>query len=103
MRRRLLGLALLLVALVALPPLYFKAFPEEIPTLPPPGRRIEVADGVFVNAVESGRGPTVVLVHGLPGTAYDWAPLTEALAERRLRVIDADLLADRIAAFARGE
>jgi len=61
-----------------------------VPQLPPPGRRIEVADGVFVNAIERGRGPTVVLVHGLPGTAYDWAPLTEALAERGLRVIAYD-------------
>ncbi len=84
MRRVLLALLLLLVAAIALPPLYFAVFPAEVFELPPPGRRIPVGDGVAVNAVERGAGPPVVLVHGLPGTAYDWAPLTEALAARGL-------------------
>jgi 2-hydroxymuconate-semialdehyde hydrolase len=79
-----------LVALVALPPLFYALFSEALPELPPPGRRIPVADGVSVNTVERGSGPPVVLAHGLPGTAYDWAPLTEALAERGLRVLAYD-------------
>ena len=90
MRRVLLVLAVLLVAGVALPPLYFRAYPEDPPRLPPADRRVEVADGVFVNVVERGRGPSVVLVHGLPGMATDWGPLHEALAERSLRVIAYD-------------
>jgi pimeloyl-ACP methyl ester carboxylesterase len=43
-----------------------------------------------VNAVERGAGPAVVLVHGLPGTAYDWEPLTAALASRGRRVLAYD-------------
>ena len=31
-----------------------------------------------------------MLVHGLPGSAYDWAPLTDALAARGFRVIAYD-------------
>lgn len=90
MRRFLLALVALLLALVVLPPLLFALFPEEAPALPEPGRRIPVGNGLAVNAVERGTGPPVVLVHGLPGSGYDWAPLTEALAARGHRVIAYD-------------
>lgn len=90
MRRILLGLVLLVVAAVALPPLWFAVLPAERPELPPPGRRVPVADGVAVNLVEHGAGPPVVLVHGLPGTAYDWRALTGPLAERGVRAFAYD-------------
>jgi pimeloyl-ACP methyl ester carboxylesterase len=43
-----------------------------------------------VNVVERGSGPPVVLVHGLPGCAYDWRVLTDALAARGRRAIAYD-------------
>jgi pimeloyl-ACP methyl ester carboxylesterase len=90
MRR--LGLALLavLVAGIALPPLWFRLFREPAPELPPPGRRVALASGVAVNVVEEGAGPAVVLVHGLPGSAYDWRLTSAALAERGRRAIAYD-------------
>jgi pimeloyl-ACP methyl ester carboxylesterase len=89
-RRVALGLTLLLAALVIVPPLWYAVFPVEAPELPPAGRRIPLGDGLAVNAVDLGSGPAVVLVHGLPGSAYDWAPLSEALAARGRRVIAYD-------------
>ncbi len=80
----------LLIAAVALPPLYYAAFPASVPKLPPPGRRIPVGDGIAVNAVDTGEGRPIVMVHGLPGSAYDWAPLAEALTGLGHRVIAYD-------------
>ena len=79
MRRFFFALVLLVAAGILLPPLYYAIFPVETPELPPAGRRIPVAEGVAVNTIERGAGRPVVLIHGLPGTGYDWAPLTEAL------------------------
>ncbi len=90
MRKLLLALVLLLGAAIALPPLYYAAFTPPLPELPPAGRRIPVSDGVSVNAIERGAGPAVVLVHGLPGCAYDWAPLADALAARGMHAIAYD-------------
>lgn len=90
MRRLLLALALLLLAALVLPPLFFAALPQPAPELPPPGRRIAVGEGVSVNAVERGAGPTAVLVHGLPGCGYDWKPLVDALAERGVHALAYD-------------
>jgi pimeloyl-ACP methyl ester carboxylesterase len=89
-RRLLLALLLLVFAAVALPPLWFRLFREPAPELPPPGRRVVLAGGVGVNVVEEGAGPPVVLVHGLPGSAYDWAPTSAALAQRGRRAIAYD-------------
>jgi pimeloyl-ACP methyl ester carboxylesterase len=90
MRR--LGLALLLVvfAAVALPPLWFRLFREPAPELPAPGRRVDLAGDVAVNVLEEGAGPAVVLVHGHPGSAYDWRVLAPALAARGFRAIAYD-------------
>ena len=82
MRRILLALVLLIGAALALPPLWFRLFREPAPELPPPGRRVELASGAGVNVVEQGAGRPVVLVHGLPGTAYDWRATSAALAAR---------------------
>jgi pimeloyl-ACP methyl ester carboxylesterase len=85
-RRFLTVLVLLLVAAIALPPLYFRVFPVDPIPMPSPGRRVAVRDGIAVNAVVKGDGPPVVLVHGLPGSAYDWAAQSDALAARGFRV-----------------
>ena len=90
MRRLLLGLSLVLLAGVAIPPLWFRLFPEPVRELPPAGRRVALAGGVGVNVVEEGAGPAVVLVHGHPGSAYDWRVLAPALASRGRRAIAYD-------------
>ncbi len=90
-RRALLVVAAALAAALALPPLWYAVFPEPAPELPPAGRRVEVAPGVGVNVLDSGSaGPPIVLVHGHPGSAYDWAPLARELAARGHRVIAYD-------------
>jgi pimeloyl-ACP methyl ester carboxylesterase len=90
--RRLLALAALAVALVALPPLGYALFPERAPEpeLPPAGRAVALSPDVAVNVLEAGSGPAVVLVHGHPGSAYDWAPTTEDLVRRGRRVVAYD-------------
>jgi pimeloyl-ACP methyl ester carboxylesterase len=90
MRRVGLGLVLVLAAALALPPLWFRLFRQVPPELPPPGRRVALASGVGVNVVEQGAGPAVVLVHGLPGSAYDWRATSAALAARGRRAIAYD-------------
>jgi pimeloyl-ACP methyl ester carboxylesterase len=79
-----------LAAAIALPPLYYAAFPEPAPELPPAGRRIEVSPGICVNAIESGSGEPVVLVHGHPGCSYDWALVLDALSARGRHAIAYD-------------
>lgn len=90
--RRLLAVVLVaLVALIGVPPLYFYLFPSTPPQLPGPDQRFAVRDdGRMVNAVVKGSGPPIVLVHGLPGSGYDWAPLTDALAARGFQVFAYD-------------
>jgi non-heme chloroperoxidase len=89
--RRFLLFALVLAALgLALPPLYYRFRTVEMPLLPAAGERIAVRDGMSVNALVKGEGPAVVLVHGLPGCAYDWTPLVDALAARGFHVIAYD-------------
>ncbi len=90
MRRLLLALVLLLALAGGLPPLWFAIFPVEALELPPAGRRIPVAEGVAVNALDRGAGPALVLVHGLPGSAYDWQPLADRLVARGYRVLAYD-------------
>ena len=85
-RRILLVVLLLVSAALALPPLWFALFPSPAGELPAAGRRVVLPSGVGVNVVEQGSGPPVVLVHGLPGSAYDWRVLSEALAVRGRRV-----------------
>jgi pimeloyl-ACP methyl ester carboxylesterase len=89
-RRALLVLGAALAAALALPPLWYAVFPEPAPELPPPGRRVEVAPGVGVNVIEAGSGRPVVLVHGHPGSAYDWSRLVQELAARGQRALAYD-------------
>jgi pimeloyl-ACP methyl ester carboxylesterase len=90
MRRLLAVVLVLLVALLGVPPLYYLLFPAQPPPLPGPDQRFAVRDGLMVNAVVKGSGPPIVLVHGLPGSGYDWAPLTDALAARGFQVFAYD-------------
>jgi pimeloyl-ACP methyl ester carboxylesterase len=91
MKRFVLILAVLLAALIALPPLWYVIFPAEPPpNLPPPGARVDLATGAAVNVLEEGSGAPVVLVHGLPGSAYDWRLLLPELASRGYRAIAYD-------------
>jgi non-heme chloroperoxidase len=57
---------------------------------PPPGRAVSIGEGLQLNVVETGAGEPIVLVHGLPSCAADWAALPEALARRGYRVIAYD-------------
>jgi pimeloyl-ACP methyl ester carboxylesterase len=83
MRRILWILGGVVAAVIALPPLWYAVFPYELaPELPPAGRRVELAGGVGVNVIEDGEGPALILVHGLPGSAYDWRTLVPELAAR---------------------
>lgn len=81
---------LVVFVLIAAPPLWFMAFPEPARTLPAPGTRVFVAPDTAVNVLDAGSGPAVVLVHGLPGTAYDWRELTPLLNAAGLRTIAYD-------------
>ncbi len=91
MRRIGSTLVLLLLAVLVLPPLWYTIFPAPTPPpLPPAGQTIKLPSGIPVNVIEKGEGPAVVLVHGLPGTAYDWRLLIDALAERSVRAIAYD-------------
>jgi pimeloyl-ACP methyl ester carboxylesterase len=85
----LVGTALLLAAIVLLP-VWYRIVPAERFELPPPGRRVTLGGGVAVNLLERGSGPPVVLVHGLPGTAYHFERMLGALAERGRRALAYD-------------
>ena len=69
---------------IALPPLWYRVFPQPSPELPPAGRRVAVAPGTSVNVINEGHGQPIVLVHGHPGSAYDCAPLQHALGGARV-------------------
>ncbi len=63
----------LILAVIVLPPVYFALLGDSRPPeLPAPGRRVQLQGGARVNLLERGQGPAIVLVHGLPGSAYDW-------------------------------
>ena len=70
--------------------MWFVIFPETPRLLPAPGEKIEVAPGVSLNVLDTGAGKPVVLVHGLPGSAYDWRTLAPELESGGLRVIAYD-------------
>ncbi len=88
MKRFLLIVGLLVGAVIVLPPLWYVVFPADPPpNLPPAGKRVDLGTGVSVNVLEEGSGSAVVLVHGLPGSAYDWRALLPELARRGTRAI----------------
>ena len=85
----LFAVSVLIIGLI-LPPLWYSVFPADVPGLPASGRRVPLGDGVFVNVLDEGSGAPIVLVHGLPGSAYDWRPTQEALVDRGYRVLAYD-------------
>jgi pimeloyl-ACP methyl ester carboxylesterase len=91
MRRLVLGFLLFVTAAVSLPVLWFALFPEPEPALPAQGITSTLTlGGNVVNVVRAGEGPPVVLVHGLPGSAYDWRVLSAALSARGRLVLAYD-------------
>ncbi len=90
MKKAFLFLLASLVGFIVLPPVWFAIFPVMKPDLPPPGRRVTVAPTLSVNVIEQGSGPTVVLIHDHPGSAYDWRPLMGELATRGFHVLAYD-------------
>lgn len=85
------GLACI-VALIALPPLWFKLFPVSLPALPPADTFVTLPSGPRMHAIVRGDGSPVVLVHGLPGEASEWRQVIDLLADKRRRVIAVDRL-----------
>lgn len=91
MKRALQIILFAIVAALALPPLYYSVFPYPPPApLPPAGTLVKLPNGNALNVIEEGAGAVVVLVHGLPGSAYDWRLTIDALAARGRRAIAVD-------------
>lgn len=57
------------------------------PTPPAPGAIVKLASGMNINTYQKGEGPTIVLTHGLPGSANDWPELVDALVARGFHVV----------------
>ncbi len=90
MRKFLVLFVIAIAVLLVVPPLWFTLSPAESPDLPPAGRQVEIGGGQPIHVLEQGAGPPVVLLHGLPGTAYDWQLLSKELADRGFRAIAID-------------
>jgi hypothetical protein len=60
----------LLVLLVVAAPVYGPLLGFGPPAPPAPGRRVEIGPGLHLNVFGEGAGPAIVLVHGLPASAY---------------------------------
>ena len=87
------AIALLLVVAMALlvaAPIWAPWVGIGPPDAPAPGRLVAVGGSLRVNVFDEGSGPAVLLVHGLPGSSYDWRPLPEKLVARGYRVIRYD-------------
>jgi pimeloyl-ACP methyl ester carboxylesterase len=89
--KKLFWALVLLAAAIAAPPLWYAARPAPPPPeLPAAGRMVQLASGPKVNVIENGAGAPVLLVHGHPGSAYDWIPTMGQLAGRGYRVLAYD-------------
>ncbi|HYB99842.1 MAG TPA: alpha/beta hydrolase [Candidatus Limnocylindrales bacterium] len=85
-------LARLLVFLLVIafgPPLSARllGYDRDESMLPPRGREVRIGENLFLNVLDTGSGPPIVLVHGLPSSAYDWAGLPMKLAALGHRVL----------------
>lgn len=90
-KKFLLGVVVVLALLILGPPLWYAIFPgDPAPELPAAGKRVELTSGVGINVVEAGAGRPALLVHGLPGSAYDWRVLQAELASRGYRTLAID-------------
>lgn len=92
MRRALPILLLLFAVALAAPPLLARLglSGPDAALLPPRGRAVPIGDGLELNVVEEGKGPAVVLVHGLPSNAQDWGAVPERLAQLGYRAVAYD-------------
>jgi pimeloyl-ACP methyl ester carboxylesterase len=92
MRRWAIRLLVLVVAVAIGPPLLARVLRlEPDPSVrPAPGRAVPIGGGLALNVIEAGSGAPIVLVHGLPSNAYDWADMPQKLAARGYRVIAYD-------------
>jgi non-heme chloroperoxidase len=88
--RKLVIWLVILLGLVAAAPAYYSFFGPTPPLPPGPGESVALADGTRLNVLQLGPGAHVVLVHGLPGSAYGWGALPELLvgAGRHVVVYD---------------
>jgi len=104
------------LTLLALAPLHCRILPVELPELDAADDRIAASGRTSVAAIDRGRGPVVVRLHGVPGQAADWLPRVDPLVapargarlvsiEGRRHVLPArrpERLAGRVADFAVG-
>ena len=91
MKRLGLGLIVALLLAVIGPPLWYAAFPLPQESLPPAQTFVDLGTGNRMHVLDTGgEGKPVVLVHGLPGSAYDWRALARPLAEAGRRVVSVD-------------
>lgn len=86
MRRLIVRVLLALIALVVVLNWTYGRLPA---TPQPTGRFVQLRGGLRIRYLERpGRGPAVLLIHGLPGTAEDFNLVTPLLAGRRTVAID---------------
>jgi non-heme chloroperoxidase len=90
MRPVVLATSIVGVAILAGAPLWAPRVGLGPPPLPAAGQRISLPSGYHLNVIDEGTGAAVILVHGLPGSAYDWQPLPERLRAAGFRVIRYD-------------
>lgn len=92
MRRIVIWLGLAILVLAVGPPIAKRLFrfgPD--PGLRPrPAKSVSIGHGLQLNVVDLGTGSPIVLVHGLPSCAADWATLPQKLAAKGHRVIAYD-------------
>ncbi len=79
-----------LACVVATAPFYTPLLGLGPPAPPPRERIVTLSTGASVNVVDEGAGPAVVLIHGMPGSAYDWRPLPERLVAAGFHVLRYD-------------
>jgi non-heme chloroperoxidase len=92
MRRLAVSLVVLLLAVAIVPPLVARIFDlgPDPSVRPPRGKAVQIGNWLSLNVIDVGSGPPVVLVHGLPSCASDWAAVPEKLAAKGHRVIAYD-------------
>jgi non-heme chloroperoxidase len=92
MRRIVGGLLIVLLLLALLPPFgaWLFGWGDNRDALPPRGTAVALGDGLEVNVRDVGSGSPIVLVHGLPSNATDWAQLPAKLAALGHRVVAYD-------------
>jgi non-heme chloroperoxidase len=80
-KKILLAITGLLLLLVIAPPFWFAFFPAEEMRLPDPGKLTSIGEQHRINILDIGSGPTVLMIHGLPGSAYDWRELVTVMQQ----------------------